>query len=139
MAVGETLVSTLVPLGIFLVCPVLVIWLCMRAKINSDNRRSEVLIEAIRNNCEIDSEKLAGIFAKPVKSEQQIMNLRLLWGLIFCFVGTAILISWIVECCKSGFDVSGLYGSLILLGIGVSFLIVVKTQRSQLKKISENA
>ena len=42
--------AILIPLGVCVALPVLIVWLVYRSRTNKDNRRAEVLIEAIKAN-----------------------------------------------------------------------------------------
>ena len=46
----------LVPLGICVALPVMIVWLVMRKKTNETNRRTEIVLAAIEKNSEIDVE-----------------------------------------------------------------------------------
>ena len=126
------LVQILVPLGICVALPVLVVWLYYRAIMNADNKRSEVLIEAIRANNSIDAESLVKAFAKPQKSAQEILNGRLLRGCIWTFIGLVVSISSLIY-----MDIDEEYAFFLVCGlisfaVGVSFLIVYFVSRKQL-------
>ncbi len=81
----------LVPIFVCVVLPVAIIAIIFGASINSDNKRSKVLIKAIESNCDIDADKLAEALQKPKKTALEILNLRLLRGCIFSLVGIAVL------------------------------------------------
>ena len=57
----------LVPIFVCVVLPVAIIAIIFGASINSDNKRSQVLIKAIESNCDIDADKLAEALQKPKK------------------------------------------------------------------------
>ena len=59
----DELTGILVPIFICVVLPVTCVWLVVRKFINADNRRSEVIIEAIKANSGIDADKLAEAMA----------------------------------------------------------------------------
>ena len=124
-----------VPLGVCVVLPVLVVWLVMRAATNSDNKRAAVLIEAIKNNADLDANKLAEAFGKKPKTPEQIYQRRLLSGALFTLVGIA---SGIVSCFyNSPEDVDVRKFFIIVaafaIAIGVAFLIVVALTHKSLK------
>ena len=74
------LISIIVPIGICVVLPVLIVWFVTRARINRDNRRTELLLEAIRRNDHIDPEVLADALSKPECTERDRQHSRLLRG-----------------------------------------------------------
>ncbi len=55
----DIIIATVVPLGICVALPVLVVWLFTRAETKKENRKADVLIEAIRNNAGVDADGLA--------------------------------------------------------------------------------
>lgn len=133
------LVQILVPLGICVVLPVLIVWIIFRSYINSDNKRAEVLIEAIRANNDIDASVLAKAFAKPVKTPLERLQTRLLRGCILSLVGLALTICSLCMFWAGGFDADAVelffIGGLILLATGIGYLIVYFVTRKQLPNI----
>lgn len=85
--------SIIVPIAICVVLPVVIVWLTSRTKINSTNKRTEVLIEAIRHSGEgFDPDTITSMLATPVRSPREILNLRLLRGSIFSLIGLAMFL-----------------------------------------------
>lgn len=130
--------STLVPIFICVVLPVLIVAIVYAASINSDNKRSKVLIKAIESNCNIDAQKLAEAFQKPRKSAREILNLRLLRGCIFSFIGLALCIVGIVSLCMgTEFSADPVTVPLVFggtsLAIGLSYIVVYFVTRKQIK------
>lgn len=130
------LVQLLVPLGICVALPVLIVWLIFRASMNSDNKRAQVLIEAIKANNNVDATAIANAFSKKRKTPLEILNSRLLKGCIFGLCGLVIVIASICfffsEGYFPGFFAFFLIPGLILLAIGSSYLIVYFVTRKQL-------
>lgn len=128
----------LVPIFICVVLPVSIVAIVFAAAMNNDNKRSKVLIKAIESNCGIDAEKLAESLQKPKKTAREILNLRLLRGCIFSFVGLALCIVGIVSFC-TGTEFSSDPVSVPLvfggasLAIGLSYLVVYFVTRKQVK------
>ena len=58
----QFLEGILIPLGVCVVLPVLVVWLVMRKKTNETNRRTEVMLAAIEKGSDVNAEKLLGLF-----------------------------------------------------------------------------
>lgn len=130
--------STLVPIFVCVVLPVLIVAIVYAASINSDNKRSKVLIKAIESNCNIDAQKLAEAFQKPRKSAREILNLRLLRGCIFSFIGLALCIVGIVSLCMgTEFSADPVTVPLVFggtsLAIGLSYIVVYFVTRKQIK------
>ncbi|MDE7402474.1 MAG: hypothetical protein K2M87_03580 [Muribaculaceae bacterium] len=104
---------------------------------NQDNKRSQVLIKAIESNCGIDADKLAEALRKPQKTAREILNLRLLRGCIFSFIGIVLCLISIISLCI-GFEFWSAQVSIsifiggISLAIGLSYLLVYYVTRKQI-------
>ncbi len=130
--------ETLVLIFICVVLPVAIVAIVFAAAMNNDNKRSKVLIKAIESNCEIDADKLAEALQKPKKTAREILNLRLLRGCIFTFIGIALFIVGIVSLCiGSEFSADSVTVPLVFggasLAIGLSYLVVFFVTRKQTK------
>lgn len=120
----QEILSLLVPIGVCVVLPIMLVWIYFRSVNNSTNRRTEVLIKAIENNANIDAEKLAEAFGKSRRSAEEMQSLRLLRGSIFTLVA---LLSAIISLTVAGdwrmqlmiYIIAGLS-----FAIGVGYLIV---------------
>ena len=123
----ENIISLFIPIGFCVVVPIAIVWIVVKTIMNKDNRRTEVLIEAIRSNNNIDTDKLAEAMTKSNRTPKEILNLRLLRGCMFSLSGIALLI------CSLIFNLNGIFileidpfliiGSA-LLAIGISYMIV---------------
>ena len=130
--------ATLVPIFICVVLPVSIVAIVFAAAMNSDNKRSKVLIKAIKSNCGLDTDKLAEALQKPKKTAIEILNLRLLRGCIFTFLGIAFCIVGIVSLCMgTEFAADPVTVPLVfggaLLAVGLSYLVVYFVTRKQIK------
>ncbi len=117
--------------------PVAIVYLFFRAEINKENKRAEVLTKAIEANHFIDADKLAGVLQKSKKSAREVLNLRLLRGCIFSFVGLALVIIGVlnfnldhVAFNHDSVTVPLLFGSASL-AVGLSYMIVYCVTRKQ--------
>lgn len=139
------LVQILVPLGICVALPVLIVWIIFRSSMNSDNQRAAVLIEAIKANNDIDTAELAKALRKPRKSKsaRDILNRRLLNGMIWGSIGLVLTICstvfYSLEMMDSDDFMVLLIIGLILLGIGLSFIVVYFVTKKQVKLTADNA
>ncbi|MGM9844834.1 MAG: DUF6249 domain-containing protein [Muribaculaceae bacterium] len=116
------LVPILVPLGVCVALPVLIVWIVFRTIKNNDDKRAEVLIKAIETNNGIDADKLAEALTKPRKSPRQLLTLRLLRGCIFTFIGIAGTAFYLIA--DDDEDSGILLLSVISIAIGISYLVV---------------
>ncbi len=128
---------TLIPIFICVVLPVAIVLIVFIAAMNSDNKRAQILIKAIEANNGIDADKLAEALQKPRKTAREILNLRLLRGCIFSFIGLALVTVGITNVI-SGTDFSAdpvtvplLFGG-VSIAVGVSFLVVYFVTRKQI-------
>ena len=131
----EELVDILVPLGICVVLPVMIVWLTTRGKINSDKLRAQIILEAIRNNPNVDPKELAEMFKPATKSEKEILNKRLQRGTVCSFLGLggiigSLLISYFGFFTSEDLMVA-IFLSVIVLAVGVGSLVTFFYQRKQ--------
>jgi len=131
--------ETLVPIFVCVVLPVAIILIIAFHGMKEDSNRTKVLIKAIEANNNIDADKLAESLKKPKKTAREILNLRLLRGCIFSFIGLALVIVGIISWASGtefGSDpvtVPMVFGG-ISLAIGLSYLVVWYTTRKQVDK-----
>lgn len=124
------LVRIVVPVSICCVLPCVVVWLVSRTKKNADDKRAEVLLEAIRANSNVDVNSLTEAMSRPKLSAEEQQSRRLQRGCLFSLSGVAMLIYGLFQLSMSNFlsDVTGmlLLGGGIALALGVSYLVVYR-------------
>ncbi len=134
--------QTLVPIFVCVVLPIAIVLIVSLAKMNADNKRTQIILKAIEANRDVDTEKLIESMKKPEKTALQILNLRLLRGCIFSLVGLGLVIVAVVGLLNDvpfaddPVSVPLVFGSASLT-VGLSYLIVYFVTRRQLKS-SEN-
>ena len=124
---SEDIIALFIQIGICVVVPIAVVWIIFKAFMNRDNRRTEVLIEAIKSNNGIDTDKLAETMSNRSRTPREILNLRLLRGCIFSFIGIALLVcSLIFQNNATDFDIAVIFivTGLASLAVGISYLTV---------------
>ena len=132
----------LVPISICVVLPIAIVLIIFMTAMNSDNKRTKVLIKAIEANNNIDADKLAAAFAKPRKTPLEILNKRLLRGCMFTFTGIALIIVALVslaygtEFANDSVTLPMIFGGA-LLSIGLSYLVVYFVTRKQVNNTRE--
>ena len=131
----DILVPLLVPLGICVALPVLIVWLTTRSKIIADKLRAQIILEAIKNNPTIDPNELAKMFKPATKSEKEILNKRLQRGTVCSFLGLggiigSLLISYFGYFTSEDLMVA-IFLSVIVLAVGVGALVTFFYQRKQ--------
>ena len=129
--------ETIVPIGICVILPIIIVWLIMHRKTNETNRRTEVLLAAIEKNPDMDMEDfIRKMNPKTKTTKERLMN-RLLWGLVFIAIGTSLLLSALYQDYQGGaaLDYFPIYsGSGCLLLIGISFVAVFFISKRMLAK-----
>lgn len=130
----------LVPIFICAVMPVAIVFLVFYPKINSDNRRAQVLMKAIESGNSLDADKLAQALnapqeTTPKRTPQEELNRRLHIGILGCLLGVALIsVTLISDSYLS--DEMGFFFMLIgslLAAVGLSYLIVYFVTRKQVK------
>lgn len=130
----QFLEGILIPLGVCVVLPVLVVWLVMRKKTNETNRRTEVMLAAIEKGSDVNAEKLLGLFdktGKPKKTTRTALKERLMGKLLASFIlmgiGIAFGIYALLMSIQGGSNTNDLaaysFVSAVLLLVGAAFLI----------------
>ena len=133
--------SIVVPISICVVLPVLIVFIISYTKINTNNKRAEVLMRAIESNKDVDTDKLLEQFKKRARTPRELLNLRLLRGLMFSLFGVFLFILSLLA--KSeGLDYSSddvfmpmMFGGFSLAA-GISYLVVYFITR---KNVDESA
>lgn len=130
--------EVLVPIFVCVVLPMAIVFIIYAASINHDNKRAQVLIKAIESNNGINADKLAEALSKPRKTAREILNLRLLWGCIFTFVGIALCIVGPVTSCSEAAGENDTFAATLVFGgvsfaIGLSYLVVYFVTRKQIR------
>lgn len=132
----QFLVDILIPLGVCVVLPVLVVWLVMRKKTNETNRRTEIMLAAIEKGSDVNAEKLLDLFdktGKPTKTKttrtalkERLMG-KLLASFILMGIGIAFGIYALLMSIQGGSNTNDLaaysFVSAVLLLVGAAFLI----------------
>lgn len=132
------MVDILVPIFVCVVLPVAIVGIYYWSQVNAENKRAEILMKAIEANCGPDADKLAEALQKPRKTAREILNLRLLRGCMFTFVGLGLCIVGIVSACMgTEFASDPVMVPLVFggasLAIGLSYLVVYFVTRKQVK------
>lgn len=127
--------AILIPLGVCVVLPVLAMWIGVRSRMNRDNKRAEVLIEAIKSNGGIDADKLAEAFGEKRKTMKDRLATYLLRGCIFSLTGVAagIALAWMGFAGSMSVDDMGFYiiATGVVLAVGAGYLITYYVIRKQ--------
>ena len=137
----------LVPLGICVVLPVMIVWLVTRARQNETNKKTEIMLKAIESGATIDAnffkEKQG---AKTIK-ERLLKRLTgacifTLMGVVFTVIGfvnkdmmTEMTLSFTIPCIFGGIFFAIGIGLLIVFFVGKKML--VKEMEAEAKEIEQ--
>ncbi len=126
------MVEIIVPIGVCVVLPVMVVWLVFRSRNHIVDRKADVLLKAIENGQDIDPE----IFSTNNKSGRSLkMNLldKLQAGIILVIMGAVLVAGAMVI---PGKDFLFIIASILLaIGIGfcVAFFVGKKWMEAEIK------
>jgi len=129
MEILEFLEDILIPLGVCVVLPVLIVWIVFRSAVISDRLRAQVLIKAIESNNCIDADKLAEAMQKPRKTPAEQQSMRLLRGCLFSLFGLCSLVYALVRLIIHEPEPGFFVAALVSLPIGISYLVVYFVNR----------
>lgn len=126
----------LVPLGICVALPVMIVWLVMRKKTNETNRRTEIVLAAIEKNSEIDVEDFFKKMNPAQKTLKEKLMQRFLWGGVLVALGVALIVFVLVQSLFGGTEVNDmmLLCGVVACFVGAAFLITYRVSRNVLAK-----
>lgn len=129
----------LIPLGICVALPVLIVWLVNRTRQNETNRKTEIALKAIESGATIDAN-----FFKSTNGEKTIKERllkRLTGACIFTLMGIAFFITGLINrslvdvvATSKDYIVFPLMSGGIFLAIGISLFIAFFVGRKMLAK-----
>ena len=94
----ENLIGILVPLGICVVLPVLIVWLVTRTRQNETDKKTEIMLKAIEAGATIDAEFFKDAQRKQKSTKERLLN-RLIWGCTTSILGVGLaalgIIQWV--------------------------------------------
>ena len=136
---GVELVGTLVPLGICVVLPVLIVWLVTRTRQNETNKMTEIMLKAIESGATIDANFFKDAHKKQKSTKERLLN-RLVWGCATSILGVGLAVLGIIQ--WATWDSTASNDSFILplvfagifLAIGIALFIGFFVGRKMLAK-----
>ena len=139
---GVELVGTLVPLGICVVLPVLIVWLVTRTRQNETDKKTEIMLKAIEAGATIDAEFFKDAQRKQKSTKERLLN-RLIWGCAASILGVGLAVLGIVQwvnwngtSSNDSFIVPLVFAG-IFLAIGIALFIGFFVGRKMLSKEME--
>ncbi len=136
------MVEILVPIFVCVVLPIGIVLIVSLSKMNSDNKRSQIIIKAIEANKDVDTDKLIESLKKQQPTPREILNARLLRGCIYSLIGIVLAILGIIGIAigygnENESAAAFIFGG-ISLAIGISYLIVYFVTRKQVDTPEEH-
>ena len=129
----------LIPIGVCVVLPIMIVWIVFKAKTNNDNKRADVLIKAIENNANIDAEKLAEALGKQQISAKELLNRRLLRGCMFTILGVAFsIIALTFSAAPEDMQFISYILAALSFAVGIAYLIGYFVTRNTTAETEEN-
>ena len=131
-------------LGVCVAMPVLIIWLIGMVKQNETNRKAEIMLKAIENGAEIDTDFFKSQSGSKVTTIKERQLKRLAWACITSIIGVAFILIALIPNWPGGWgsEIDGPVPTLtitgsILLAIGAALFIVYFTGLKMLAKEME--
>lgn len=110
----------LVPLGICVAMPVLIVWLVVRHRSHLVDRKTEIVLKAIENGSDVDT---SSIFEKDrTKTVKMKLLAKLETGVLAAIIGAGLMLSSLAI--DSALSPKMLVIGGILAGIGIGFIVV---------------
>ena len=135
------LINALIPIGICVVLPIIVVRLITRERINRDNMRKDIILAAIEKNTDIDVEEMMKKLNGPKKLLKEKLMTKLLVGSIMVSFSLFVYVAMIVYMFYMGFDkdmfMALSFMAVPSLAIGIAFLINYFIGRKMLSKEME--
>ena len=132
----------LVPLGVCVVLPVMIVWLVTRARQNETNKKAEIMLKAIESGATID----ANFFKEQrgTKTIKERLLKRLAGGCVFTLMGVVFAIIGFVNriavseshVSSDSFTIPCIFGG-VFFAIGIGLLIVFFVGKNMLAKEME--
>lgn len=119
----------ILPIGICIVLPIIVVGLISYTRIRRDNARRDIVFHALDKNAEIDVEELVRKMNKYDKLLKEKLLRKLLFGSVFVIFGLLVYISMVMYMCLDSKMFVGTmfvefsFVAIPALAIGVAFLM----------------
>ena len=110
--------ETLIPIGVCVILPIIVVWLNLRAKTNETNRKAEVMLKAIEAGKDVDPD-----YFKPARTTKTIKSQllgKLTGACITFFIGSIVLAITCYMSAQGSIDAEDSLAFSILGGIMVA-------------------
>lgn len=132
---GE-IIALVVPIGVCVVLPVMVVWLVTRARIKKNEQKMAVLVKAIENGVEIDPELLVSETESSRNTNRNTkMKLikKLTAGIVCSIIGIALLVCPSLEAFDgvARFEMLYVIGG-VMIAVGIAYIVTFFVGRKYL-------
>ena len=114
----------IVPIGICVVLPIVIVWLVLRARKNETDRKAEIMLKAIEAGAPIDPNLLKVNTKKKAKTIKQDLLERLTGASVTSALGVAMILLSVFTDYESAYDIPFPVFGGILIAIGIALFIV---------------
>ena len=139
MDIELNITAIVVVLGTSVVLPVLIVFLALRQKIESERVKKDIILAALEKDATIDVEELVKKMNAPEKLLKEKLHSKFQWGLILTFLGACGLLYAVWTGIASGsyaFMRDYCLAAFALVSVGVALLISYRVgQKSFAKEI----
>ena len=122
----------LIPIGICVVLPVLIVWLVTRARQNETNRKAEIMLKAIEAGVPVDMTQFETVRKSPKTIKQDLLG-NFTGGCICTLMGIAFLVLGALDVVSFGSYFMPTSGG-VLLAVGIGLLISYFVGKKSLAK-----
>ena len=119
--------NILIPIGICVVLPVMIVWLVMRNRQNETNKKTEIMLKAIESGAKIDT-NLFKTQLTPAKTIKEKLLSRLTAACVVSAIGLSVCITTLILSYIGGVLTQVIQGFIviggIILAIGIALFVV---------------
>ena len=141
-----SIIKSLVPIACGVVLPIVMVWLYYRNEQLKATKRSEIVMDVIEKNPEVDVQEFLNKLNPPKKSyKEQLMtkmHQELLWGTICLIVGAITILVIITLSILQGFaeefiSIGSIFG-IVPLAAGCGLLAAYNNAKKTLENLKDN-
>ena len=142
----NSIIDSLVPIACGVVLPIVMVWLYYRDEQLKATKRSEIVMDVIEKNPEVDVQELLSKLNPPKKSyKEQLMtkmHYEVLWGTI-CTIGGIVTISVMITLGilqvfgEKFFPIVSIFG-VVPLAVGCGLLAAYNNAKKTLENLKDN-
>ena len=128
----DELVPILIVLGVCVALPVLIVWLVVRGRMNAENKRAEIMIEAMNHDNFEGVNELAKSLKKTERTPLERLMVKLGFGASLTLIGAGLIVISCLMAAEIGFNdavVQMVFLTVFVMGAGLGLLITFFVQK----------